>query len=306
MKTKLNNWYDPDTEPNASVITFNARVLKLHTKLIESNLAETPWSFKELALAKDILRELLTASGDVEHTQRQDEALVSFLSGYTNKTLTIKDLTQLCTIFIGWLPEFKEGIPYKQWNGTSPVWAVLYIETVKHSVSDNSKFTMECKCIQGPACGFRVSKRFTYQTSRMLYKDLCGYRYNEDDVTPSPLFLGGMYVNALVESTEKYVKVSNAFCTSTQKNFNKKLMGRRSSMCLGGFNKEHGKCLPYCPVSRDNCLLACHADTYIIGNCKGTLPRHKGYIMSHGWCSRCLREGYAVNDKFLKEETITS
>ena len=163
---------------------------------------------------------------------------------------------------------------------------------------------MSCKCRQGPACGFRIDKLFTYETSRLLYRDLCGYKYTRDDEVPSPLFFGGMYVNALIESSPKYVKLSQVFCTSTQKLFNKRLMSRRSSMCLGGFNKEHGKCMPYCPLSRDECLLSCHTETYIKGNCKGMLPRHQGYIMSNGWCSRCLREGYAVNDEYLKEENI--
>lgn len=298
---KLTQWYNPAKQPTCGVLSLTKAIDKAYQDLLHGGLADVQWRHHEKAHALSLLTPYLGTPNDMDEQGQRDIAVSSFLANYIGTSPTLEQLHGLVERFVGWLPEFKQGIPFKAWNGTTAVWAVLFAHSIKHSAKAMDQYVMSCNVIKGPATGFSIDKLFHSDSSKRLYRELCGYRFDEITEAPSPMFLGGMYFIACIDVTDNRLRLGNAFATSTQRDFNKKLMDRRRNMCLGGFERNR-KCFPYCPLGRESCILATHAHDYYVGLCNNYTPRHQGYIVSNGWCSKCLREGYAASRSMQEKE----
>lgn len=294
---KIYDWYDEGSFPSIGVISFNKDVDKCIGCLLEYQLVDCKWFNAELNIAVDCIKTFLKVSPSDTHVHN---AILNYLVRFVNHFVTLTDIRQIAAVCSGWKSEFKNGQLFEPWNGTTPVWAALYVDTVKHT-TDYGYFDVDMVAIAGPASGMSIPKRVDRNSANMLFRELIGYKSDPLETPPSVLFLGGLYFIALMQSINKRVSITQAFATPAMRKFNKDLMEMRASMCIGGFVTEN-ICTPYCPKQRNECILSTHADKRHVHVCKNLVIRHEGWIMKDGYCSKCLREGLAVPNE--NEERI--
>lgn len=298
---KKNKWYDENELPSLGIITHGKDISKMTDNLLNLGLSDCKWRYSETETATDCFMQLLKVpllDADVRNSVR------CYLSSFVNRFVTLDDIQEMATVYAGWKPEFKSGEVFEKWTGSPPVWAVFYIETTKYSTVPGLPYELHLRAVAGPSTGLSVIKKTDAPGARRLFYALISYKGDMLDEPPSPLYLGGLYMTALLETQEKKLDITQVFASSAQKTYNKRLMSERESHCCGPWSSERKTCTPYCPYERSECILSTHADKRPKTYCRNVSVRHMGYIMSDGYCSRCLREGL-VDTRSNKNEEPT-
>ncbi len=225
----------------------------------------------------------------VEHAVKKD-VISSLLVDYIGQTLSDTILDDISRRIAGWSHNINSGKIFRKWDMQKPVWACLKVEDIEPILRKPKRYLVTLKSYSGSSVNMRFKQVFAPQFLRFLIKKIGGNR--TDEYVPFDIY--GLWLSALLEYVNNKSRLSHIFTSSSQRQYNKKLLNARKGECIGPFGVD--KCFD-CPIGIDQCSLGRHLNTYVYGLCRGFVIRdgktikHKGYIRKAGYCMHCLEIG---------------
>lgn len=270
---------------------------KLYGKVLTSAVAEQ--------LCDAILFRVDIDEGIDEGMEEDAEsAITEYLREWIGERLGTAELEKMSLELTEAQSSFARG-RYKRWDGTTPIWSLVYVADMERRLSRRSTCYAVClKALGGPNAGAVWETIVFGGQAQSLMREAGGlpkYKYKYRDS-----MLGGLYLVVWLEPQKNGMEMRIGYASSSVQNANKKLLAARQQKCSHGFHED--TCLN-CTFGMDKCPYARHAQTYTeIIRCTnfrvkdGKRYYHKGYKIcrDQGVCHACLISGSLRSELFKK------